>query len=146
MKASRRLSAALVRCGSMLAYESLTTGGDADPAGVIEASVEHVVVKRSKVVQVIGTATTPNRRVKVRNRRRSHEKGNRVGIGCDRSAQIYVGSRQVYACDGIGSRGRDPLELGFIFIFPIIWFRTLVLEFVGVALRKKESTPLFEKP
>lgn len=32
-----------------------------------------------------------------------------------------------------------------VFIFPpIIWFRTLVLEFVGVALRKKESTPLFE--
>lgn len=49
------------------------------------ASMQHVVVKRSEAVQVAGTAPAPNRRVKVQNRRRSREKGNRAGIGSDRA-------------------------------------------------------------
>lgn len=59
------------------------------------------------------------------------------GLGAIGPAQMSVQRRSVYTCGGIGSRGWDLLELGFYLFFPIIWFRTLVLEFVEVALRKR---------
>lgn len=58
-------------------------------------------------------------------RRQEDDAGNGKswGLEATTSSQICVVSSSVYACDGIGSRYMELLEVHFFLLFLIIWFR-----------------------